>query len=427
MPEGFDRRYQFDSPAAAIDAMVHAVRAHPYPRDSHRVTLTEARGLVLAERAILDRDSPAFDQSSMDGYAVRLADLAGDGETTLTVTGECRIGAPPIRMPSGHAAVRIATGAPIPIAGVEAILKREDVTEVESSGRVTSIIVPRATIAKTPPGQFIRRRAENARAGAVVLEAGTMLTSATIGALAAIGHATPRVHRAVRVAIITTGDEVVEPGATPEAHQIRNANAAALQAALGANRWIVVERLIHVRDDDAAVLGSLRDAAQDCDAIVLSGGVSMGHRDPVRAAIDAMGASVIFHGLPQRPGKPMLGALLSRPVPGSALAIPVFGLPGNPVSTLVTCTRIVLPVLGTLAGIARWPSDPVVRVVNADAQTIDLWWHRPVRLIEPGLVELAAVQTSGDGVGIGATNGFVEVPPRTTLAASSLVAYHAWG
>lgn len=140
----------------------------------------------------------------------------------------------------------------------------------------------------------------------------------------------------------------------------------------------------------------------------------MGHRDRVREAIEAAGAEVVFHGLPQRPGKPMLGAVAAPQASGPS--IPIFGLPGNPISAMVTCQRVVMPVLATLAGAAHQPSPPSVALAAAAADAIDLWWHRLVRLNDAGEAVLIDGRGSGDIVAAGHSDGFIEVAPRPPAA-----------
>ena len=245
------------------------------------------------------------------------------------------------------------------------------------------------------------------RAGDVVLEAGTVLSGAAVGTLAAVGCVRPAVFRRVRVAVITTGDELVAPGETPGAYEVRNSNGPVVAQVLGAHAWAEVVSCEHVRDEGPGLGAALRGAVADADAVVLTGGVSMGHRDPVRGAVEAARAEVVFHGLPQKPGKPMLGAVVKR----DEATVPVLGLPGNPVSAMVTCTRIVVPVLAGAAGAARWPAAPTVRVVGWDGKAMDLWHHRLVRLREDGAVELVDGRGSGDIIAGGRSDGFIEVPP----------------
>ena len=215
----------------------------------------------------------------------------------------------------------------------------------------------------------------------------------------------------------------------PSPFQVRNSNGPAVGAILASQAWVDVTRVLHVQDE-AELLDVLQSACELADALVLTGGVSMGHRDPVRGAVEAAGAEIVFHGLPQRPGKPMLGAALERRASGTGRVIPIFGLPGNPVSALVTCTRIVLPVLAASAGARRTPPELVPKLVTLagqDGRTLDLWWHRLVRLKinEAGTAQAELVDTrgSGDVVAAGLSDGFVEVPPSES---PSIVPFFPW-
>lgn len=375
--------FAFGSPAEAIAAMSKLVARV----GTEACSPAEACGRVLAEGARADRDSPPFDYSAMDGFAVRVADL-GRGE--LRILGEARIGqAPP---PVSAGAVRIVTGAAIP-AGADAVVRHEDVQEADGAIRI---------LRQVKAGDNIRRQGENARAGDEVLGAGREITAAGLGTLAAVGVVQPTVFRRVRVAIITTGDELVAPGGVPREFEIRNSNGPAVEGVLGGRAWIEARGYRHVRDEAESLAEAVRNELEGCDAVVLTGGVSMGHRDPVRGAVERAGGRIVFHGLPQRPGKPMLGAL--------ADGKPIFGLPGNPVSALVTCRRIVLPVLAACAGIATMRV-PRVRLANPDGKTLNLWWHRLASLNDRGEAELAVWKGSGDIVGAGRAEGFLEVPP----------------
>ena len=447
--------FAFGSPAAAVKGMIARLGRTPAARPLESVPLDAARGRVLAESVICDRDSPPFDYSAMDGYAVRAADVAAavrdaadSDHITLAVVGEARIGlAPPMlphsREPASHhlGAIRIVTGAAIPEgAGADAVVRREDVTEhVEGrSGqgeRVTAISMTLHTAARVHVGDNIRRRGENARAGDTVVEAGTVLTAAALGTLAAVGCVRPRVHPRVRVMVITTGDEVVPPESTPDAYQIRNSNGPAVGAVLASQSWIELASpgagaITHAGDDGDTLDTALRDALVHADAVVLTGGVSMGHRDPVRAAVEKVGAETIFHGLPQRPGKPMLGAL--RPREGRSPLL-VFGLPGNPVSAMVTCMRIVQPVLTALAGATVEREPRLVPLAKHDGKNLDLWWHRLVRINSVGQAELIDGRGSGDIIAGGRSDGFVEIPPATAApgpdsarGSPALVPFYPW-
>lgn len=441
--------FAFESPAAAVAGMTARLRGDPRTHGPELVALHTAPGRILARAVLADRDSPPFDHAAMDGYAVRTADVqvavrsAGAHVNTplvFTVVDEATIGRAPPALPVVNAvpgmesasrpSIRIATGAPIP-PGADAILKREDAVEIADGPRVSAFSTSLQVAQTIRAGDHVRRRGENARAGHAVLDAGTVISLAAMGTLAAVGNARALVHRRLRVALITTGDEVVPPQATPTDFQIRNSNAPALAAMLASQAWLdlvtpTAGRSAHASDDPEALDAILRDSLANAEAVIITGGVSMGHRDPVLAAISATGAHTVFHGLPQRPGKPMLAAFLESP----AGTQPIFGLPGNPVSAMVTCARIVLPVLAALAGAAGASDDrqPVtlpaslrprlVRLANADRQSRGLWWHRLVRLTEAGEVHLLDGRGSGDIMAAGRSDGFVEVAP--TRAASSV-------
>lgn len=433
------QEYAFDSPAAAVAGMIARLGGSPSALRPELASLdadapTGPLGRILAEDVQADRDSPAFDHSAMDGFAVRFGTIAAarDGALVLTVAGESRIGHEPPVMPEGTVAIRIATGAAVP-PGADAVIRREDTAEAAGSDvrkdTPGSITISAHAAGRVKPGDHIRRRGENARAGAVVLRAGEVISAAGLGTLAAIGVTGPRVFPRLRVAIITTGDEVVPPRAVPAAFQIRNSNAPALRAILASPAWMVVASVAHSHDE-GELDGVLRAARATADAIVLTGGVSMGHRDPVREAIESVGAEIVFHGLPQRPGKPMLGAMLERVGADTLAPFPIFGLPGNPVSALVTCTRIVLPVLAACAGARRTPPECLPRPVtlaNQDGRTLDLWWHRLTRLDvdEAGTprAELVDARGSGDVIAAGLSDGFVEVQPSES---PSIVPFYAW-
>jgi len=383
-------------------------------------SLLAARGRILAESIVADRDSPPFDTSAMDGYAVRLDDLRRGAGAALPVVGESRIGCEPPEMPTAGGAVRIVTGAPVP-PGAEAVARREDVEERAgeraSADDIASITLLPAAV-RLAAGANIRRRGENARAGASLLDAGTILTASAIGTLASVGCAQPRVKARLRVAVIVTGDELVDPEVMPGPFQIRDSNGATMATTLSGQAWLAVEAPMRVKDQDGSLAVALRSGLSECDAVILSGGVSMGHRDPVRAAIEGIGAEVVFHGLPQRPGKPMLGAVLREDRSREHRAVPILALPGNPLSAMVTARRIVTPILAACAGASEAPRAPRIAVINPDEAIIDLWWHRLVRLSGSGDAELIDGRGSGDIAAGGRSDGFIEVPPRTRAQGS---------
>ncbi len=337
----------------------------------------------------------------MDGYAISTADLrgaGGDAAISLAIEGEVRIGQAPPGLPRGRA-VRIVTGGAIP-AGTDAVIKREDVRE-----HADRIDLP--TGVSIAPGENIRRAGENAAQGQCVLRQFTRITPAVAGALATLGISRPSVCRPLAVGIITTGDELVGIHESPTPWQIRDSNAASLRALITSLRVAEV-RHTRVRDDEHRLANAVSSHLRTCDALILTGGVSMGHRDFVADAVTAAGATVVFHGLPQRPGKPILAAATPD-------GKPILALPGNPVSVLVTGRRYAVPAI-RLRGSGTPPAslDSGIRVSlsNADSKSIPLWWHRPVRLNGDGTATVIDTKSSGDILGVAQSDGFVEIPPN---------------
>ena len=387
------RNFAFDSPAAAMDAIAARLAV---VKETETLDALDCVGRVLAADVVADRDSPAADVSAMDGYAIRMADLQRSDE--IPISGESTPGQPPPVMADG-AAVRIFTGAIVPH-GSEAVIKREDTEELDAAIRF------RDAARQARAGESIRRAGENAMAGTTVLAAGTRLTAAQLATMANFGCYQTDVYRAVRVAIITTGDEVgmfkKEP---PAAWQLRNSNRLSLAALLRTRASIAVDHVDHCRDDRQSLSDLMRERIGQCDAVLLTGGVSMGDYDYVPDVVQALGGEVIFHGLPIRPGKPILGAATDT---GKL----ILGLPGNPVSATVGCRRFAIPLLAKKSGRTDWNCPhAVVRLEQAGNKTIPLHWMRLVRLTAPGVAAAVISQGSGDLVSLGQSSGFVELPP----------------
>ncbi len=382
--------FRFTSPAEALEALLSKLG----PVSSETLGWPDASGRVLAEPLVADRPSPPCDVSAMDGYAVRLADLA---RGSVDVAGDLLVGqsAPPL--PEGKT-LRIVTGASIP-AGAEAVVKREDVAE--HSDHIT--IGPEA--ARTQRGQYIRRAGENARAGETIVSAGTVIAPPIMAAMATFGAARVSVYRRVRVGVLVTGDELLPPDGRPEPWQLRDANGPALRAMVAGCPWCELHDCRCIPDEPEAMSAALRELLRDGDAVFITGGVSMGGRDHVPSVVRAAGAEVIFHKLPQRPGKPILAAVAPA---GQA----ILGLPGNPVSVMVTARRFGVPALAKRAGLSDpTPLPPAVTLAHDDGKRLDLWWYRPVRLTAAGLGELLDIRSSGDVAATARSDGFIELPP----------------
>ncbi|MDZ4849641.1 MAG: molybdopterin molybdotransferase MoeA [Pirellulaceae bacterium] len=356
-------------------------------------SIAEIVGRILAQPLLADRDSPPIDVSAMDGFAIRMADLQGE---PLKIVGTAAAGSPPVEL-HPRTAVRIFTGGPVP-SDAEAVVRRED----------ADIAVDQVSI-RTPPhelryGQNIRRCGENIRTGQELLPPGTLLTTAAMSAIATFGASELSVYARVRVSILNTGDELIPPGEPAQPWQIRDSNGPVLETMLRLHRWIHVVHRQAVTDKLAILVEALNQQLASSDAILLTGGVSMGDYDFVPEAILQCGGKIIFHRLPIRPGKPILGAM----GPGGQLIV---GLPGNPVSVAVTAKRFAFPLLRKLGGLANVPQLlNWIPIVNPDSKVLDLIWYRLVKLVDNGKGELLDSHGSGDLVSLALSDGFVEVP-----------------
>jgi molybdopterin molybdotransferase len=375
--------------------------------ESEPVLLEQSLGRVLAEPITADRDSPAADVSAMDGFAVRLAD-AQPGRA-LPISGEASCGQAPPPGPRPGEAVRIFTGAVVPD-DAELVIRREDVDEAAGDDTVTIVLGESAVRS----GQNIRRQGENAPRGSQILPAGQLLRATQLGAAANFGAAQLSVRRPLRVAVIVTGNEVLDATAEVQPWQLRDSNGPTL-AALLQRPWLRITRY-RAADELAGLTALLAERLAEDDAVIFTGGVSMGDYDFVPRAAAAAGATTVFHKLAIRPGKPIYGA---RGPEGQLL----LGLPGNPVSAAVGAVRFGLPLLLRMAGRdaclltgATDTSPARIPLSNPDRRTLPLVWYRLVRLGTSGAGELIPLQGSGDLVAMAHSDGFVELPPGASGA-----------
>jgi molybdopterin molybdotransferase len=377
-----------------ITAKIDAVRQRLRVVSAHAVAICECPGRILAERVVSFRDSPAVDVSAMDGYAIRLMDLR---HGPLPVEGVASAGAAPMECPRGKA-IRIFTGGAVP-QGADCIVPREQCIEDVAQVQIT------APIESLRAGQNIRRRGENAPRGSAILAPGTLLHGPAISALVSLSEGEEvSVYDPVQVSILNTGDELVEPGQPIQDWQIRDSNGPLLSTMLGNFPWIRASRS-RVPDDPAQIRSALAIALEESDAVILTGGVSMGDTDHVPQSVVDCGGDVVFHRIPIRPGKPLLGAVGPR---GQL----VMGLPGNPVSVAVTFRRYALDLLRHLAGMTETTEVPLrVPVHCEDTKTLELLWFRLVQLDSLGTASVLPSQGSGDIIALAQSDGFVEIPP----------------
>jgi len=325
-------------PVLSVDvARLRAIAAATPVTSNEMLPLDAAVGRVLARPVVAASALPPFDNSAMDGYALRQCDLASDGPWHLPVKGRIAAGDRRAVVLGPGEAARIFTGAPIP-AGADAVVMQENVTR--SGDQITLSVRPR-------PGQNIRRRGEDLDLGALAFGAGVALTPPRLALLAGCGVPNVAVHRRVRVAILSTGDELAEPGNPLVAGQIYNSNRVLLRATLVRLPWADLTDLGILPDDPAVIRTAIRAAALSHDVVISSGGVSAGEEDHILDALRAEAAELDVLKVAIRPGKPLTVGRL-----GGAL---YFGLPGNPYAAAITFAQIARPALRRVAGLIENP------------------------------------------------------------------------
>lgn len=388
-------------------------QAQPLPGGAVSVDLLQADGRVLAADCIAPLQVPPLDNSAMDGYAVRSAEVPVAG-TVLPVSQRIPAGQVGTALLPGTAA-RIFTGAPLP-PGADAIVMQEECT-VLAEGAVRFNAAPR-------PGQFVRRAGQDIALGSTALQAGLRLTPAALGLAASLGLAQLPVTRQPRVALFSTGDELALPGSLapqdlPPGH-IFNSNRYVLAGLL--KRWgcVVVDGGI-LPDDRAATRAALARAAQDCDLLVTSAGVSVGEEDHVRPVVEQLGALSLWK-IAMKPGKPFAFGHLRRS--GGAGQAHFIGLPGNPVSSLITALMLLRPFVLALqgAGVVQ----PQAHWVQADFDIRKPDSRREflrVRRNGAGRLELFDNQNSGVLTSTVWAEGLVDNPAQTLIARGDSVRF----
>ena len=321
------------------------------PLPSEPVQLPAALGRVLAEDIHAEEQVPAFDGSAMDGFAVRAEDVASAGAqtpTVLRVVDESRAGAPAATTLAAGQAIAISTGAMLP-PGADAVVPIEDARASDEPPDV-EVLVP------APAERNVRRAGTDVRAGQMVLERGAVIGPAELGVLASLGRASAPCVRRVHLALLVSGDELLAPGEAPRPGAIRDSNSLTL-AALARCAGAEVIGASTMPDEAEATTAALARAVEGADVAVISGGVSVGAHDHVRPSLEALGAQTAFWGLALRPGRPTWFGTLGETL--------VFGLPGNPVSAMVTFILLVRPALRALLGEPE-PARRLTAVMDSD-------------------------------------------------------------
>jgi molybdopterin molybdotransferase len=375
--------------------------------------LADAQGRVLRQPLAADRDLPPFDRVTLDGYALHHRTWAA-GVRRWRVVGVQAAGAEPLPVPADDSCIEVMTGAVLPDGADMIVPYEEAVRESE--------FVTLATGTKIEVGRGVHRRGSDHAPGSILVSPGVRLGGAEIAAAAACGYSHLMVTKQPKIAVVATGDELVEVDRPVGPHQIRRSNDYALRAALLAAGFPCVERY-HVQDRPQEMKHLLWPLMAEYDVVVLSGGISRGKFDLLPRLLEDLGVRKLFQGVAQRPGKPLWFGV-------SARHTPVFALPGNPVSSFVCLHRYVLVALAKMSGRpAVAPQFAVLR--DPVISKPELAWLLAVKTAPGPHGERQALpvrlNTSGDLAGLVGTDGFIELPAgQEEFAAGAVVRFWTW-
>lgn len=342
-------------------------RVNVAPPGIERVPFDDALGRVLAEPIVADDDYPAAPRSAMDGFAVRAEATPGSFE----IAGDVAMGAAPARTVEGSAAWRIPTGGVLP-AGADAVVPIED---ARLAGTLFTVAAPLIA------GENVVERGADMRRGEIVIGARRRIRAAEIGVLATLGVTTVAVYRRPTIAVFSSGDELVDPACRPKPGEVRDSNRHAVAASLRA-MGALPRHYPTLRDEAAEFESALASALDECDAVVVTGGSSVGERDRLPDAVASIGEpGIVVHGLRVKPGKPtLLGARGGKPI---------LGLPGNPTSALLVLDAVAAPIVAALAGAPFAPATLRAKLAQPTRSRADWTWYVPVSLQDDGELPLA--------------------------------------
>jgi len=375
--------------------------------------LTQCVGGTLRENVYAERDQPPFDRVSMDGIAVD-SEALRRGLRRFRIRGIQPAGSPPLKLTGGEDAIEVMTGAILPLA-TDCVIPVEQYSVADGIASLKTVVV-------STPYHNVHRRGSDSRQGALLLKSGTLLRAPEIAVAASAGMARVRVSSQPAIMIVSTGDELIEPGDPIADYQVRRSNAYAVAATLRRRGFARVGD-DHVLDDESLLRERLELHLTTHEVLILSGGVSMGKFDLVPKALGQLGVTEVFHNIAQRPGKPMWFGIGPQ---GQS----VFGLPGNPVSTLVCLIRYVIPAIAEAMGTRRLLPE---RLALASAVT----FQPPLTYFLPVAVEHddwgrpwanpRPPNGSGDFLSLAGTDGFVELPPGpNTYAKGFVTSMYRW-
>jgi molybdopterin molybdotransferase len=366
------------------------------PLPAEAVALGQCHGRILRQVVLAERDNPPFDRVCMDGIAITSRAFES-GARRFRIQATQGAGAVPLTLTAADAAIEVMTGAVLPL-GTDSVIPVEEYT-------VAADMLALGAEATAAPWRNVQRRGSEGAPGAAMLAPGMRLGAAEIAVLASAGLASAEVSSQPRIMVTSTGDELIDPGQPIADHQVRRSNAYGVAAALQLHGLGRVGNT-HLLDDEQSMHRSLGDLLDAHDVLVVSGGVSKGKFDFVPAVLQALGVEEVFYGVAQRPGQPLWFGVGPR---GQL----VFGLPGNPVATLMCVARYVLPALRAAMLAGPGPRERVAMAEPCSGRKTT--YFMPVVLTcdpTPGLASARQPRGSGDFLAMAGADGFVELPPQ---------------
>lgn len=377
-----------DKTRITVDEALVTVLEHTVPLGSQRVPITQALGRVLTENIIAQREHPPWNNSAMDGYAVQWADIKNatpEQPTRLKVIGEVQAGARAILPVKTNETMQIMTGAPVPN-GADAVVRVED---TKQTGGTVCIMKP------GKPGDNIRLQGEDIQLGSLVIAANARVRPAEVGMLATAGHVWTSVYQKPIISILATGDELAEPGDTQSPEKIINSNtfSIAAQATEAGGQAVIIKA---AKDNKIDLEAKIKDALK-ADIAIIIGGVSLGRYDFVKEVLQNLGCEIKFWRVKMRPGHPMTFGFLSN---GDKKTL-LFGLPGNPVSCMVSFYQFTLPAIRKMQGLTQNLTLPQVEAILEQSIT-----NRPGRrhfarattLYRDGHYHVRVAENQGSGI-----------------------------
>lgn len=400
-------------PAITVTEAESIVLANAQQATIEQRSLRDSRGCVLREHIEADRDFPPFDRVTMDGIALSF-DEYEKGRRSFHIAGVQAAGAPRQELADGETCIEVMTGAVLP-GGCDCVVPVEAISRVDNTAKIE---------ADTPVArdQFIHHQGSDHKRGERLLSEGALLRSPELAVCATVGKSQLAASAPLKIAVMTTGDELVEVTASPEPHQIRGSNGFAVDAAVSRAGRATCE-LFHASDEAEELRGKVAELLERFDILIVSGGVSAGKFDLVPSVLDHLEVQTLFHRVTQRPGFPLL---FGRSSSGKA----VFALPGNPVSSLVSTHRYILPYIDSCLGLEPKRCDAAILEEDYRFEP-KLTLFLPVRLRadETGrfMAEPMPVNSSGDLAGLLGSDGFVELPAEDTVfAAGTILPLYRW-